>query len=132
MAFTATPCPMPALEMLIAEMLAIHFCSDQDETIAVLQELDEVNRRMAGGQGIRRPRRPVFKVNPWRIAGHESAGRLRRTICGTEYLFAHALDPIPQNVPPMERLAQNGAGRSWWARQPTGGANRRRDPPLRR
>ena len=23
-------CPLPALEMLIAEMLAIHFCSDRD------------------------------------------------------------------------------------------------------
>jgi hypothetical protein len=27
-------------------------------------------------------------------------------ICGTEYLFAHALDPIPQNEPPLEALAQ--------------------------
>ncbi len=27
-------------------------------------------------------------------------------ICGTEYLFAHALDPIPTDVPPMEALAQ--------------------------
>jgi hypothetical protein len=27
-------------------------------------------------------------------------------ICGTEYLFAHALDAIPLDVPPMEALAQ--------------------------
>ena len=45
--FSANPCPLPALEMLIAEMLAIHFCSDHNETIAVLAELlDEVDRRV--------------------------------------------------------------------------------------
>ena len=32
----------------------------------------------------------------------ECGGRL----CGTEYLFAHALDEIPIDVPPMEALAQ--------------------------
>ena len=31
--------PLPALEMLIAEMLALHFCSDRGETIAVLTDL---------------------------------------------------------------------------------------------
>ena len=27
-------------------------------------------------------------------------------ICGTEYLFTHALDLIPENIPPMDALAQ--------------------------
>ena len=27
-------------------------------------------------------------------------------ICGTEYMFCHALDPIPQDLPPMEALAR--------------------------
>jgi hypothetical protein len=27
-------------------------------------------------------------------------------ICGTEYLFTHALDNIPENLPPLEALAQ--------------------------
>jgi hypothetical protein len=27
-------------------------------------------------------------------------------VCGTEYLFAHALDEIPRDVPPMEALAR--------------------------
>ena len=38
-AYGAKVCPIPSLEMLIAEMLAIHFCSDQDETLAVLEGL---------------------------------------------------------------------------------------------
>ncbi len=46
--FTAGACPLPALEMLVAEMLAIHFCSDQDEALAVLDELlGEARRRIA-------------------------------------------------------------------------------------
>jgi benzoyl-CoA reductase/2-hydroxyglutaryl-CoA dehydratase subunit BcrC/BadD/HgdB len=107
--FTATPCPMPALEMLIAEMLAIHFCSDQDETIAVLQELlDEVNRRAAAGVGYSSAQAArIFWVNP--VADLQVMNLLEDCggrICGTEYLFAHALDPIPLNVPPMEALAQ--------------------------
>ncbi|MEN6576218.1 MAG: 2-hydroxyacyl-CoA dehydratase family protein [Phycisphaerales bacterium] len=109
LAFTAPRCPMPALEMLIAEMLAIHFCSDQDETILVLEELlDEVNRRVAAGTGHLSPDAArIFWVNP--VADlqvmnllEDSGGR----VCGTEYLFAHALDPIPTTLPPMEALAQ--------------------------
>ena len=107
--FTATPCPMPALEMLIAEMLAIHFCSDQEETIVVLQELlDEVKLRVAAGRGYSSAQAArVFWVNP--VADLQVMNLLEDCggrICGTEYLFAHALDPIPLNVPPMEALAQ--------------------------
>ena len=107
--FTATPCPMPALEMLVAEMLAIHFCSDQEETIAVLQELlDEVNRRVTAGTGYSSAQAArVFWVNP--VADLQVMNLLEDCggrICGTEYLFTHALDPIPLSVPPMEALAQ--------------------------
>jgi len=108
-AFTATPCPMPALEMLIAEMLAIHFCSDREETVVVLQELlDEVNRRVLAGVGYLPDQAArVFWVNP--VADLQVLNLLEDCggrICGTEYLFAHALDPIPLDVPPMEALAR--------------------------
>jgi len=109
LAFTATLCPMPALEMLIAEMLAIHFCSDQDETIAVLQELlDEVKMRVAAGMGYPpADAARIFWVNP--VADLQVMNLLEDCggrICGTEYLFAHALDPIPVTVPPLDALAQ--------------------------
>jgi hypothetical protein len=109
LAFTALRCPMPALEMLIAEMLAIHFCSDQEETIVVLAELlDEVGRRVAAGKGhLPADAAKVFWVNP--VADLRAMNLLEECggrICGTEYLFAHALDPIPTNMPPMEALAR--------------------------
>ena len=107
--FTAPRCPLPALELLIAEMLAIHYCSDRDQTLAVYQDLlNEVRRRVADNQGLF-PADParIFWVNP--VADlramnllEECGGRL----CGTEFLFCHALDAIPEDVPPMDALAQ--------------------------
>jgi benzoyl-CoA reductase/2-hydroxyglutaryl-CoA dehydratase subunit BcrC/BadD/HgdB len=108
LAYTTIPCPMPALEMLIAEMLAIHFCSDQDEAGAVLQELlDEVDARVAAGVGYQPEAARIFWVNP--VADLQAMNLLEDCggrVCGTEYLFAHALDPIPATVPPMEALAR--------------------------
>ncbi len=52
-AYTARRCPLPALEMLIAEMLAIHFCSDQAEAAYVLEDLRaEVQARVQAGEGV--------------------------------------------------------------------------------
>jgi benzoyl-CoA reductase/2-hydroxyglutaryl-CoA dehydratase subunit BcrC/BadD/HgdB len=107
--FTAEHCPLPALEVLIAEMLAIHYCSDREQTLAVLADLlAEVRRRLACQQGVlRREAVRVFWVNP--VADlramdllEECGGRL----CGTDFLFTHALVEIPENVPPLEALAR--------------------------
>ncbi len=109
LAFTAEQCPLPALEMLIAEMLAIHFCSDRRETIGVLKELlDEVKARVRAGVGILDAgAAKIFWVNP--VADlyvmnmlEDCGGR----ICGTEYLFTHALDLIPEDLHPLEALAR--------------------------
>ncbi len=108
LAFTADACPMPALEMLIAEMLAIHFCSDQAESIGVLEQLlGEVQSRVRAGTGVLPADAVrVFWVNPvadLRVMNmlEDAGGR----VCGTEYLFCHALDAIPEDLPPMEALA---------------------------
>jgi benzoyl-CoA reductase/2-hydroxyglutaryl-CoA dehydratase subunit BcrC/BadD/HgdB len=107
--FTAPRCPLPALELLIAEMLAIHYCSDRDETIAVLEDLvAEVRRRVEAGvghephDGVR-----VFWVNPvadLRVMNllEAAGGRLG----GTELLFLHALDEIDEDGDPLEALAR--------------------------
>jgi benzoyl-CoA reductase/2-hydroxyglutaryl-CoA dehydratase subunit BcrC/BadD/HgdB len=109
MCFQAAACPLPALEQLIAEMLALHFCSDLAETVAVLEGLvAEVRRRVAEGVGVLGPEAVrVFWVNP--VADlfamnllEEAGGR----ICGTEYLFCHAMLPIPDRLPPLEALAR--------------------------
>lgn len=106
--FTSSPCPLPALEMLLAEMLAIHYCSDRDETIRVLEDLlEEVCRRAAAGMGLLdRDAARIFWVNPVadiRVMNllEECGGR----ICGTDYLFCHAIDEIPEDLPPLEALA---------------------------
>jgi len=108
-AFTAEPCPIPALEMLIAEMLAIHFCSDRDEAVVVLEDLlAEARRRADAGVGpVPRDAIRVFWVNP--VADLRAMNLLEDCggrICGTEYLFCHALDEIPEDLPPMEALAR--------------------------
>ncbi len=109
LAYTADPCPMPALEMLIAEMLAIHFCSDREECLAVLEDmLEEVHRRAQSGVGaLPAGAARIFWVNP--VADLRTMNLLEDCggrICGTDYLFAHALDEIPEDIPPMDALAR--------------------------
>ncbi|KPK38392.1 MAG: hypothetical protein AMJ65_12960 [Phycisphaerae bacterium SG8_4] len=109
LAFTAQRCPIPALEMLIAEMLAIHFCSDRQETIAVLTELlDEVKARVQAEVGVLEvDAARIFWVNP--VADLQVMNLLEDCggrICGTEYLFSHALDEVPEDSPPLDALAQ--------------------------
>ncbi|HOK53421.1 MAG TPA: 2-hydroxyacyl-CoA dehydratase family protein, partial [Armatimonadota bacterium] len=107
--YTAPICPMPALEMLISEMLAIHFCSDRDEAFEVLSEvLAEARHRVSEGIGVLpEDAVRVFWVNP--VADLRVMNLLERCggrICGTDYLFTHALDTIPEDLPPMEALAR--------------------------
>ncbi len=116
LAFTATVCPMPALEVLIAEMLAIHYCSDRDETLQVLGGLlAEIRQRVAAGQGPLPPlpgsagsgRVRVFWVNP--VADLRAMNLLERCggrLCGSDFMFCHALDEIPEDLEPMEALAR--------------------------
>ena len=110
LAFSADTCPMPALEMHIAEMLAIHFCSDREETIAVLEAmLDEVRARVRAAQGVL-PAAAVriFWVNP--VADLRSMNLIEACggrICGTDYMFCQALDEIPEDIPAMEALARS-------------------------
>jgi benzoyl-CoA reductase/2-hydroxyglutaryl-CoA dehydratase subunit BcrC/BadD/HgdB len=108
-AYSSEICPMPALEMQIAEMLAIHFCSDREESLAVLDELlGEARRRVDAGIGVLpADAARVYWVNPvadLRVMNllEECGGR----VCGTDYLFCHAIHGIPDDVAPMEALAR--------------------------
>ena len=108
--FLASHSPLPALELHIAEMLSIHFCSDVTETEAVLDDLlAEVDRRINAQQGFTQTDAiRVFWVNPvadLRLMNvlEDLGGRL----CGTDFMFTHATDPIPDSVPPFEALAQS-------------------------
>ncbi|MCC6682388.1 MAG: 2-hydroxyacyl-CoA dehydratase [Phycisphaeraceae bacterium] len=109
LAYTVDPCPLPALEMLIAEMLAIHFCSDQPESLAVLEALlDEVQQRAQEGVGVlEKDAVRVFWINP--VADLRVMNLLEKVggrIAGSDYMFCHALEPIPQDLEPFEALAR--------------------------
>jgi len=107
--YCAPAAPLPALEMLVAEMLAIHFCSDREETIAVLEDLlAEVQSRVRRDQFIAGPEAArIFWVNP--VADLRAMNVLETLggrICGSDYMFTHALDLIPEDLPPLEALAR--------------------------
>ena len=101
--------PLPALEMMIAEILSIHFCSDWAETVAVLDDLlDEARRRLVAGTGYgSRDAIRTFWVNP--PADLRAMNLLEQCgarLCGTDYMIGHALDLIPEDVRPIEALAR--------------------------
>jgi len=107
--YGAQGAPLPALEMLVAEMLAVHFCSDREECLGVLRELlAEAQARVAVGKFVTADDAVrIYWVNP--VADlramnllEECGGRL----CGTEFMFTHALDLIPEDLPPFEALAR--------------------------
>ena len=107
--YAAVAAPLPALELLVAEMLAIHFCSDRDETIAVLSELlAEAETRLRRSQWVVAPDAVrVFWVNP--VADLRAMNLLEEwggRISGSDYMFTHALDLIPEDLPPLEALAR--------------------------
>ena len=75
----------------------------------VLAELlAEVRRRVQAGVGVLPADAVrVFWVNPvadLRVMNllEDAGGR----VCGTDYMFCHALDPIPTDLPPLEALAR--------------------------
>jgi hypothetical protein len=107
--YLAAAAPLPALEMLVAEMLAIHFCSDREETIAVLGELlAEAQARVRQKQHITSAGAVrVFWVNPVAdLRAMNLVEDLGGRISGTDFMFTHALDLIPEDLPPLEALAR--------------------------
>ncbi len=109
LAYSASPSPFPALETQICEMMALHFCSDLDSCTAILADvLQTIERRIENGEGVLpRDNCRVVWVNPvadLRIMNlFEDMGG---SLAGTEYLFRHALLPIPEDRPPLEALAE--------------------------
>ena len=101
--------PFPALETQICEMLALHFCSDPEECRRVLDHVwTTIERRAAVGESVLPPGPcRVVWVNPiadLRVMNlFEEAGG---ALAGTEYLFRHALLPIPEDRSPLEALAE--------------------------
>jgi hypothetical protein len=107
--YAAPAAALPALEMLLAEMLAIHFCSDLDEAEAVLAGLlaEAESRLRVGACVIGSEAVRVYWVNP--VADLRAMNLLEHwggRICGSDYMFTHALDLIPEDLSPFEALAR--------------------------
>lgn len=107
--YQARAAVLPGLELLIAEMLAIHFCSDLEETMAVLGGLlAEARARLDRNEAVLpESAARVYWVNP--VADLRAMNWLEDCggrICGSDYMFTHALDEIPEDLPPLEALAR--------------------------
>jgi hypothetical protein len=92
---------LPALEHQVAEMLAVHYCSDRAECLAVLDDLLTIDEAVDPA-AVR-----VYWVNP--VADLAAMNRLEDLggrLVGSEFLFPHAIDPLPEDVPPLEALAR--------------------------
>jgi|GEM_PF-14996 len=102
--------PLPGLEMLLTEFIAIHACSDPDESIAVLDDLlDTVKHRLdaddspLGDEPLR-----VFWVTPPTDAALVTLLEdLGGCIAGTEYLISHSFYPIDTARPVVEAVAES-------------------------
>ena len=132
----ADPPPLPALELMLAEVLAIHFCSDLAATEAVVAGLlSEAEARVAAGRGpLPRGLVRTYWVNP--VADLKALNLLEDCggrLCGADFMIGHALLEIPDQLPAA------GGARSLRSFRPAGGqraaARRRRrgqGPPVGR
>jgi hypothetical protein len=107
--YTSSGAPLPALELLVAEMLALHFCSDREEAIGVLTDLlAEAEARLGRKEFVvNEAAVRVFWVNP--VADLRAMNLLEDwggRVCGSDYMFTHALDPISEDLSPLEALAR--------------------------
>lgn len=93
---------LPSLERLVCEMMAIHYCSDYDLCEAVLSRVAEEAEMLTPDPALK----PVFWINPVadvRVMNllEEAGGRL----CGTDFMFGHALSPLDETGDPFDTLA---------------------------
>lgn len=105
--FTSSQLLLAPMELLIAEMFILHYCSDKDECLRVLEAvLKLVTARQQDFPDCTHGR--TFWVNPpadiKAMNVFENCG-LR--LCGTDFMFTHSLDPIATDVAPLDALARS-------------------------
>jgi benzoyl-CoA reductase/2-hydroxyglutaryl-CoA dehydratase subunit BcrC/BadD/HgdB len=107
--FSAASAPLPALELLLVEILALHYCSDRDRCLDVLRSIRDTvvarthrNDGCTAADAVR-----ICWVNPvadLRVLNwlEEVGGRL----CGSDFMTAQSMVAIPEEVPPLTGLAR--------------------------
>jgi hypothetical protein len=108
LSYGTVPVPFPSLETQISEMIALHFCSEMDESISVLEHVvATIEERVKNREGVLPADscRCVW-VNPVAdLRAMNMFESLGGSIAGTEYLFRHALVQIPTDIDPLRALA---------------------------
>lgn len=102
--------PLPGLEMLLAEFIAPHACSDPDEAVAVLDDLLQTARtRLAKNESPLSPEpvRIFWATPPTDAALITLLEDLGGCISGTEYMISHAFLPIATDKHPIDAVAEN-------------------------
>ncbi len=102
--------PLPGLEMLLAEFIAPHACSDPDEAVAVLDELlktvrDRLAKKLSPLSAD--PLRVFWATPPTDAALINLLEDLGGCIAGTEYMISHSFLKIAENISVIDAVAEN-------------------------
>lgn len=109
-AYSAQRPPLPGLEMMLAEFIAIHACSDPEEAVNVLDDLLDVARQRihAGISPLGPdPVRVFWATPPTDTTLISLLEDLGGCIAGTEYMISHAFYPLATDRPVVEAVAEN-------------------------
>lgn len=102
--------PLPGLEMLLAEFIAPHACSDPDEAVAVLDDLVATARRRLQDDAsplAPDPLRVFWATPPSDAALITLLEDLGGCIAGTEYMISHDFYQLATDKPVVESVAEN-------------------------
>lgn len=108
--YGATNPPLPGLEMMLAEFISIHACSDPEEAVHVLDDLlSVVHRRLFSGISplCSEPVRIFWATPPTDTTLITLLEDLGGCIAGTEYMISHAFYPLATDRPVVEAVAEN-------------------------
>jgi benzoyl-CoA reductase/2-hydroxyglutaryl-CoA dehydratase subunit BcrC/BadD/HgdB len=111
MVYGARRPPVPGLEMFLAEFIAIHACSEPEESVNVLNGLlalaaDRLERGLSP-LGTGEPLRVFWVTPPTDASLITLLEDLGGCICGTEYLISHAFLPLSEEKDPVAAVAGN-------------------------
>jgi benzoyl-CoA reductase/2-hydroxyglutaryl-CoA dehydratase subunit BcrC/BadD/HgdB len=102
--------PLPGLEMMLVEFIAIHACSEPQESIHVLDDLlNTVRQRLLDRQSPLSPDpvRIFWATPPTDAALITLLEDLGGCIAGTEYMISHSFYQLATDKPVVEAVAEN-------------------------
>ncbi len=108
--YSARRPPLPGLEMLLAEFIGIHTCSEPDESAAVLDDLLEtVRSRLASDTSPfgEDPLRVYWVTPPTDASLITQLEDLGACVTGSEYMISHSYLPLSEDRDVFEAIAEN-------------------------